>query len=96
MLLVQAKDKQHKLPVNDSTISVAVDYYKRTEDPLRHTISTYYQGRARYNAANYAMAIVSFIKAREFAIENGYFFGQVCRAEELLTYIMSPEIIMRN
>lgn len=81
MLLVQAKDKQHKLPVNDSAISVAVDYYKRTEDPLRHTISTYYQGRARYNAANYAMAIVSFIKAREFAIENGYFFwaGMSCR-----------------
>lgn len=81
LLYTQALDKNHLCPTNDSIISLAVDYYRSEGDVLRRVLSNYYQGRARYNAGNNSMAIVSFFKAKELAESNGLDFwaGMACR-----------------
>ena len=45
LLYTQAQDKNYIDETNDSLISVAVDYYRNTDDVRHQFLSYYYQGR---------------------------------------------------
>lgn len=81
MLYVQAMDKNHLDPDNDSIIAQSVDYYTAHEKLPEQIISTYYRGRALYHAGNYPQSLLCFYKAKELAEDNGEYFwaGMSCR-----------------
>jgi len=81
LLLTQARDKNFLSPQNDSLITLSVNYYNSRGDALKQAISNYYQGRVRYNSGNMQSALVSYIKAKDMAEDNGYYFwaGMACR-----------------
>ncbi len=81
MLLTEARDKNYLDPTDDSLISVAVDYYRTHDDPLRSAISSYYQGRVYYLRDSLPAALVSYLRAKDIAERNGLHFwaGMSCR-----------------
>lgn len=81
LLLTQSMDKEHLDPVNDTIISVAVDFYTRNEDLPNLIKATYYQGRVHYHRGNNPSAIVAFVSAKELAENDSDFFwaGMACR-----------------
>ena len=50
LLYTQAQDKTYRDETNDSLISIAVDYYRHTDDVRRKFLSYYYKGRVQTNA----------------------------------------------
>ena len=67
LLYTQAQDKTYRDETNDSLISVAVDYYRDTEDVRRKFLSYYYKGRVYTNAKDYLLKKTSrhfFIPSR--------------------------------
>ena len=49
LLYTQAQDKTYRDETNDSLISVAVDYYRDTDDVRQKFLSYYYKGRVHFN-----------------------------------------------
>ena len=49
LLYTQAQDKTYRDETNDSLISVAVDYYRDTDDVRHKFLSYYYKGRVHFN-----------------------------------------------
>ena len=49
LLYTQAQDKTYRDETNDSLISVAVDYYRDTDDVRHKFLSYYYNGRVHFN-----------------------------------------------
>ncbi len=86
MLLTMARDKNYLDPTDDSLISVAVDYYRTHDDPLRSAISSYYQGRVYYLKGNPALAVTSYARAKDVAELNGLHFwaGMACRGISII------------
>ena len=71
LLYTQAQDKTYRDETNDSLISIAVDYYRHTDDARRKFLSYYYKGRVHFNAKDYQNATLCYMEAEQLADEVG-------------------------
>ena len=71
LLYAQAQDKNYIDETNDSLISVAVDYYRHTDDVRHKFLSYYYKGRVLTNAKDYLNATTCYMEAEQLADEVG-------------------------
>ena len=77
LLYTQAKHKCYIDETNDSLISVAVDYYRPTDDVRRRFLSCYYKGRILANGEDYLNATSCYMEAEQLAdkVGDGYLLG---------------------
>ena len=77
LLYTQAQDKTYRDENNDSLISVAVDYYRDTDDVRRKFLSYYYKGRVRFKAKEYLGAVSCYMESEQLAkeVEDDYLVG---------------------
>jgi len=77
LLYTQAQDKTYRDETNDSLISIAVDYYRDTDDVRRKFLSYYYKGRVDFNAKDYLDATSCYMEAEQLAdaVGDGYLTG---------------------
>lgn len=77
LLYTQAKHKCYIDETNDSLISIAVDYYRSTDDIRRRFLSYYYKGRILANGENYLKATSCYMEAEQLAdaVNDGYLQG---------------------
>ena len=77
LLYTQAQDKTYRDETNDSLISVAVDYYRDTDDVRRKFLSYYYKGRVRFKAKEYLGAVSCYMESEQLAkeVEDDYLVG---------------------
>ena len=71
LLYTQAQDKTYRDETNDSLISVAVDYYRDTDDVRHKFLSYYYKGRVHFNTKDYLNATTCYMEAEQLADEVG-------------------------
>ena len=71
LLYTQAQDKNYIDETNDSLISVAVDYYRYTDDVRHKFLSYYYKGRVLANAEDYLNAMTCYMEAEQLADKVG-------------------------
>ena len=71
LLYTQAQDKTYRAETNDSLISVAVDYYRNTDDVRHKFLSYYYKGRVHFNGKDYLNATTCYMEAEQLADEVG-------------------------
>lgn len=71
LLYTQAQDKTYRDETNDSLISVAVDYYRDTDDVRHKFLSYYYKGRVHFNTKDYLGATTCYMEAEQLADEVG-------------------------
>ena len=71
LLYTQAQDKTYRDETNDSLISIAVDFYRHTDDARRKFLSYYYKGRVHFNAKDYQNATLCYMEAEQLADEVG-------------------------
>jgi hypothetical protein len=71
LLYTQAQDKTYRDETNDSLISVAVDYYRDTDDVRRKFLSYYYKGRVHFTTKDYLGATTCYMEAEQLADEVG-------------------------
>lgn len=71
LLYSQALDKNYIDSTNDSLISIAVDYYKDTEEVRPKFLSYYYLGRIYTNANELTKAMLAFMEAELLVDELG-------------------------
>ena len=67
LLYTQAQDKTYRDETNDSLISIAVDYYRHTDDARHKFLSYYYKGRVHFNAKDYLNATSCYMEAEQLA-----------------------------
>lgn len=68
LLLTQAKDKNYIDVADDSLISIADRYYRRSaSDPRRRMLSAFYHGRVCFNASDYPRALQLFSESLDLA-----------------------------
>ena len=74
LLYTQAQDKTYRDETNDSLISIAVDYYRDTDDVRHKFLSYYYKGRVMMNAGESIKAMLSFLEAESLCeeVNDGY------------------------
>ena len=65
LLYTQAQDKTYRDETNDSLISVAVDYYRDTDDVRHRFLSYYYKGRVHFKANDYLNATSCYMEAEQ-------------------------------
>ena len=77
LLYTQAQDKTYRDETNDTLISVAVDYYRNTDDVRHKFLSYYYKGRVHFNAKDYLGATTCYMEAEQLAdeVEDDYLVG---------------------
>ena len=77
LLYTQAQDKTYRDETNDSLISVAVDYYRHTDDVRHKFLSFYYKGRVHFNAKDYQNATLCYMEAEQLvdAVGDDYLAG---------------------
>ena len=77
LLYTQAQDKTYRDETNDSLISVAVDYYRHTDDVRHKFLSFYYKGRVHFNAKDYLNATSCYMEAEYLAdaVGDDYLVG---------------------
>ena len=77
LLYTQAQDKTYRDETNDSLISVAVDYYRNTDDVRHKFLSYYYKGRVHFNAKDYLSATTCYMEAEQLAkeVDDDYLVG---------------------
>ena len=77
LLYTQAQDKTYRDETNDSLISIAVDYYRNTDDVRHKFLSYYYKGRVMMNAGESIKAMLSFLEAESLCedVNDGYLLG---------------------
>ena len=71
LLYTQAQDKTYRDETNDSLISVAVDYYRDTDDVRHKFLSYYYKGRVHFTTKDYLGATACYMEAEQLADEVG-------------------------
>ena len=71
LLYTQAQDKTYRDETNDSLISIAVDYYRDTDDVRHKFLSYYYKGRVHFNTKDYLNATICYMEAEQLADEVG-------------------------
>ena len=77
LLYTQAQDKTYRDETNDSLISIAVDYYRHTDDARHKFLSYYYKGRVSFNAKDYLTATSCYMEAEQLvdAVGDDYLTG---------------------
>ena len=77
LLYTQAQDKTSRDETNDSLISIAVDYYRDTDDARRKFLSYYYNGRVYFNSKDYLSATSCYMEAEQLAdeVDDDYLVG---------------------
>ena len=77
LLYSQAQDKNYIDETNDSLISVAVDYYRNTDDVRHQFLSYYYKGRVHFNTKDYLYATSCYMEAEQLAdaVGDDYLVG---------------------
>ena len=77
LLYTQAQDKTYRDETNDSLISVAVDYYRNSDDVRRKFLSFYYKGRVHFNAKDYLNATTCYMETEQLVdeVEDDYLAG---------------------
>ena len=77
LLYTQAQDKTYRDETNDSLISIAVDYYRHTDDARHKFLSFYYKGRVHFNAKDYLNATTCYMEAEQLvdAVGDDYLAG---------------------
>ena len=77
LLYTQAQDKTYRDETNDSLISIAVDYYRHTDDARHKFLSYYYKGRVHFNAKDYLNATSCYMEAEQLAdaVGDAYLTG---------------------
>ena len=71
LLYSQAQDKTYRDETNDSLISVAVDYYRDSDDVRCKFLSFYYKGRVHFNAKDYLNATTCYMEAEQLVNKLG-------------------------
>ena len=71
LLYTQAQDKTYRDETDDSLISIAVDYYRDTDDVRRKFLSYYYKGRVHFNSKDYLNATTCYMEAEQLTDEVG-------------------------
>ena len=71
LLYTQAQDKTYRDETNDSLISIAVDYYRHTDDARRKFLSYYYKCRVHFTTKDYLGATTCYMEAEQLADEVG-------------------------
>ena len=71
LLYTQAQDKTYRDETNDSLISIAVDYYRDTDDVRHKFLSYYYKGRVHFNTKDYLGATTCYMEVEQLADEVG-------------------------
>ena len=81
LLLSEALDKNYIDLTNDSIALAANKYYCNHGSKLHRLKSWYYLGRIRFNAGNYAEAVICYNKALEYAesLTNYHYMGLINR-----------------
>ena len=81
LLLSEALDKNYIDLTDDSLALAANRYYGEHGTKLHRLKSWYYLGRIRFNAGNYAEAVISYNKALEYAeaLTNYHYMGLINR-----------------
>ena len=81
LLLSEALDKNYIDLTNDSLALAANRYYGEHGSKLHRLKSWYYLGRIRFNAGNYAEAVICYNKALEYAeaLTNYHYIGLINR-----------------
>ena len=81
LLLSEAFDKNYIDLTDDSLALVANKYYGDHGSKLHRLKSWYYLGRIRFNAGNYAEAVICYNKALEYAesLTNYHYMGLINR-----------------
>ena len=81
LLLSEALDKNYIDLIDDSLAMAAHHYYGDHGSKLHRLKSWYYLGRIRFNAGNYAEAVICYDKALEYAetLENYHYMGLINR-----------------
>ena len=77
LLYTQAQDKNYIDETNDSLITMAVDYYRHTDDVRHKFLSHYYKGRVLANAEESIKAMLSFMEAEKlcYVVGDDYLIG---------------------
>lgn len=77
LLYSQALDKNYIDVDNDSLIRVAVDYFENHGTEQDKYLSLYYLGRVQYNAKDYLNAMLSYLRAKDYAeaLEDHSYLG---------------------
>ncbi len=83
LLHVQALDKNFIDSTNDPNINIAVEYYDDSNDLHHKMLSFYYLGRIKYNAREYAAALISMTKAYEIAEKNNHYYWMGRASEQI-------------
>ena len=71
LLYTQVQDKTYRDETNDTLISVAVDYYRNTDDVRHKFLSYYYKGRVHFNGKDYLNATTCYMEAEQLVDEVG-------------------------
>ena len=81
LLLSEALDKNYIDLTDDSLALAANNYYGDHGSKLHRLKSWYYLGRIRFNAGNYAEAVICYNKALEYAeaLNNNHYIGLINR-----------------
>ncbi len=81
LLLSEALDKNYIDLTDDSLALAANHFYGEHGSKLHRLKSWYYLGRIRFNAGNYAEAVICYDKALEYAedLENNHYMGLINR-----------------
>ena len=103
LLYTQAQDKTYRDETNDSLISIAVDYYRHTDDARRKFLSCYYKGRVMVNAGESIKAMLSFLEAESLCeeVNDDYLLGLLYTQigvvyKEYYDYLRSLEMFQKS
>lgn len=79
LLLTEAEDKTYTTHTTDSLITIATDYYKNTDDPVRKSKAWYYRGRINQDLDKPLLAQEYYLKAlrEEEDIEDHALLGRI-------------------
>lgn len=71
LLVTQARDKNYIRHTSDSLISIASEYYSKSNNPDRRMLAYYYMGRVNHDLNNVTKAQEYYLKALEIAKPSG-------------------------
>ena len=98
LLLTQAQTKTYQTVLNDSLISIALNYYADSSDSRDKMLSHYYYGQVKFNSGDYAACILHLFKALEEAekLHEPFWLGMINRMlsdSYMETYSNAEELV---
>lgn len=98
LLLTQAQTKTYQTVLNDSLISIALNYYADSSDSRDKMLSHYYYSEVKFNSGDYAACILHLFKALEEAekLHDPFWLGMINRMlsdSYMETYSNAEELV---